>query len=553
MIAHETLDLFDSVVTALPRLAPPDAVVTADLPLAMEQGFLGPSAFPRDPDNCAIVAVIDHAIPFAHRLFRTASGQSRVAAIWLQDAPAHDRRPDLPFGQELRGPMLDALGPDEADIYRPLGLMDLTRAAGLWRKTSHGAGVASLAAGFALDDPLALQHPIVAVSLPDFGVADTSGSLSALFIQAAVVFVIARARGLARQMSQRAGRVIRPALVVNLSLGITSGGRDGSSLISRLQDAIAKSPEADLGPVHFVLPTGNSRQDRGRAVLQPGQDIFWRLPPDDRTPSALEFWGDGDRLPLGITLPGQAPLNIDLTPGRMGFVRDHLGRELSRLILQRRHLRSGHRSLCLTMITPPTLTDRPGQTLAPPGDWQIRSTGTKPVEVLVLRDDSLSGFVRRGRQSALVDPDHDRRLLDGHWPAHDPTVPGKIRRNATANSYAGGSHQIRVGATMVKGGLAPYTGLLEDGLPGDLTAPADATLAVRGMILPGTRGAARQRLSGTSLSAPQMTRWLAKALASGRALPDRTSIVAAVGPGDCPDLRLPQGLPWKTGLEGLER
>ncbi len=101
---------------------------------------------------------------------------------------------------------------------------------------------------------------------------------------------------------------------------------------------------------------------------------------------------------------------------------------------------------------------------------------------------------------------------------------------------------------MVRGGLSPYTGLLEDGSPGDLTAPVDKALALRGMILPGMRGAARQRLSGTSLSSPQMTRLLAKALANGQALPDRAAIVAAVGPGDCPDLGLPQGLPWKTGL-----
>jgi hypothetical protein len=550
MIAQESLELFGQVLDALPRLAPPDALITPRLPPAQEQGFLSPQAMPPDPDHCAIVAVIDHAIPFAHRLFRAPTGHSRMAAIWLQDAPARDRRPDIAFGQELRGRMIDALGRDEDEIYRASGLMDAGRGHGLLRAASHGAGVAALAAGFAAEDVASLNHPMIAVSLPDFGVADTSGSLSALFIQAAVVFVIARARALARDISQAAGRTIRPPLVVNLSLGITAGGRDGSSLISRLQNAISQSAERDLGPVHFVLPTGNSRQDRGRAVLAQGQDILWHLPPDDRTPSALEIWGMGPGLPVTVTLPDGQALTINLpAQGGIGRIQDDQGRELARLTLQNRAMGPIVTRPCMTLIVPPTLPDTPDQPSAPPGAWRIQPTGPGPFELIVLRDDSLSGFGPRGRQSRLVDPDYQSRQEDGHWPGADDASPGKIRRNGTSSSYAGGQHQIRVGATLTDASLAPYTGLLESGLPGDVTAPADAALSVRGLILPGMRAAARQRLSGTSLSAPQITRWLAGELASGRPLPDRAAIVAAVGPGDCPDLGVPQGLPWRTGLD----
>jgi hypothetical protein len=549
MIAHESFALFDQVLQALPRLAPPDALITPRLPSAQEQGFLSPGALPPDPDHCAIIAVIDHAIPFVHRLFRAPGGQSRMAAIWLQDAPARDRRPDIAFGQELRGPMIDALGRDEDTIYRALGLMDPARGHGLLRSASHGAGVAALAAGFAPEDPRSLNHPLIAVSLPDFGVADTSGSLSALFIQAAVVFVIARARALARDMSQAAGRTIRPPLVVNLSLGITAGGRDGSSLISRLQNAISQSAEPDLGPVHFGLPTGNSRQDRGRAVLEQGQDILWHLPPDDRTPSALEIWGMGPGLPITLTLPDGQSLAVDLPAGGgMGRIKDDQGRELARLTLQNRAMGRIAPRPCLTLILPPTQPDAPGQTSAPPGQWRIAPTGPGPFELIVLRDDSLSGFGPRGRQSRLIDPAYAARQDDGHWPGDDGTNPAKIRRNGTSSSYIGGPHQIRVGASLNDASLAPYTGLLEDGLPGDVTAPADAALSVRGLILPGMRAGARQRLSGTSLSAPQVTRWLAGELAQGRPLPDRAAIVAAVGPGDCPDLGRPTDLPWLCGL-----
>lgn len=279
------------------------------------------------------------AIPFAHRLLTTASGHSRVAAIWLQDAPARDRRDDIAFGQELRGTMIDELRAQSGDIYRRWGLIEPggRRAASWLRAGSHGAAVAALAAGFDPADLAGLSHPLIAVSLPDFCVADTSGSFSALFIQAAVVFVIARARALAAEISRAAGRKVRPPLVVNLSIGLTAGARDGSSLIAALQDAISATPEAGLGPVHFTLPTGNSRQAQARAILPPGQGIGWLLPPDDRTPRAVEFWGPPIRgavapIALHIGLPDRPSVVTGFgAGGGMVDLRDDAGRVMVRL------------------------------------------------------------------------------------------------------------------------------------------------------------------------------------------------------------------------------
>ncbi|WP_134724886.1 hypothetical protein [Paracoccus luteus] len=617
MIAQQSFALFDEAVERLPALAPPDSLVPADAPPATHAGYLSPQAMPDDPAACAIVAVIDHAIPFAHRLLTTASGHSRVAAIWLQDAPARDRRPDIAFGQELRGTMIDAMrglggdgqsaegseaegrgadgraangragegrgadgrgadgpvagGPlrDDDAIYRACGLMNPGRGAGadLSGASSHGAAVAALAAGFDPADPAGRAHPVIAVALPDFSVADTSGSFSPLFLQAAVVYVVGRARGLARSL--RAARPgVRPPLVVNLSMGLTAGARDGSSLIAQLQDAIADAPGEDLGSVHFVLPTGNNRQSRTRAVLATGQSIGWQLPPQDATPSAVELWGPAEPAPgtpmrARIALPDGRAGETGADRG-MGHLTDPDGHVVARTVLQYRAVGAGFVRPCLTIIVPPTLPPAPATPWAPAGQWSLTPLpgSPHPVEVAVQRDDAVTGFRILGRQSRLVDPACPRRDASGRWPGPDPDPPvSPIRRNGTSNSYAGGLRQIRVGASLAAPradgvGVAPYAGLLDDGRAGDVTAPADRSESLRGMVVPGVRGAARARLSGTSLSAPQLTRWLARALAAGRPLPDRAAIQAAVrkgaGQADAavPDLGPPDALPWRSGLDG---
>jgi hypothetical protein len=559
MIAHDSLGLFDPVLAHLPRLVAADTLIAADAPLARDAAFLDPAAHPADPGQAAIVAVIDHAIPFAHPLLRTVSGHSRVAAIWLMEAEAIARRPDIPFGRELRGTEIDALrDPGDPDAaYRVCGLMQPGRCMSMAAAASHGAAVAALAAGHDPTDPAGRNHPLVAVSLPRVALAETSGSLGGLFIQAAVIFVVARARALSREMSQRAGRRLRPALVVNLSLGVTAGADDGSALISYLQDRVSASARDDLGQVHFVLPTGNNRQDRLRAHLRAGQQIGWQIPPGDPTPNAVEIWAAAgqDAPRIAIQTPDGACLTLPVGSTGAGRVTDAQGQELARVVLQRRRTAAGGRA-CLTVIVPPSLPRDDRGAAAPPGLWLLHLLpGRAPAcDLLVHRDDALPGFRGQGKQSRLVDPGYSRRLDDGRWPGgDDPQATGLIRRNGTASTYARGLRQIRAGASYAHpaGQISPYTGLLPDGMAGDVTAPADRSAAQTGMILPGIRGATRQRLSGTSLSAPQVTRWLAAALAGGAAIPDRAALRRALGAGPCdgpPDLGAPV-LPWRCGLD----
>ena len=220
-------------------------------------------------------------------------------------------------------------------------------------------------------------------------------------------------------------------------------------------------------------------------------------------------------------------------------------------MLQRR----GGRRACLTLILPPTLP-RYGAVAGVPGLWRLDliAGGPSGCVLAVHRDDRLPGFRAQGRQSRLVDPVHALRDEDGGWPGADPDpAPGPIRRNGSASAYARGLRQIRVGATTSRprGGLSPYCGLLPDGTGGDVTAPADRSAARQGMVLPGIPPGGWQRLSGTSLSAPQITRWLARALADGADIPDREALRRALSaggpPADVPDAGLPD-LPWRHGL-----
>lgn len=555
MIAKESLRLFDNVLAQLPRLAPDRALVPGDAPPGPDAPCLDPAAHPADPDHAAIIAVIDHAIPFAHPLLTTAAGHSRVAAIWLMDAQARDRRHDIPFGQELRGTMIDAMrrpGDDDAP-YRACGLLDPGGDMALARAGSHGAAVATIAAGHAPTDAGGLAHPVIAVSLPRFVLADTSGSLGALFIQAAVIFVIARARLLAREMSQRAGRQLRPPVVVNLSLGVTAGAEDGTGLIARLQDAIAGSAEHELGPVHFVLPTGNNRQDQLNGQLCAGQQIHWQIPPDDPTPNAIEVWAPpGRQIPrLSLQPPGGDGLFVPLDAPGMVRLTDGRGREVARAVLQRRGKEARH---CLTLIVPPSLPAGPGAPWAPAGLWSLTLSGdsASPCRLAVARDDRLPGTGGQGRQSRLVEAGYAARDASGRWQGADPLPPvTAIRRNGSANSYATGQLQIRVGSSTAHPArvVAPWSGLLPDGTAGDVTAPSERSGCLAGMAVPGVRGQGLVRLGGTSLSAPQMTRWLAARLAAGKGFNGRADLAAELGAaaGDVPDLGLPD-LPWRSGL-----
>lgn len=559
MIAQMLQDAFDPFLRDPARLLPEDAVARqvhdykSNEHQRRTHGFLEQPAWPVDPARACIVGVIDDAIPFAHELLRGPHDSSRVAAVWVQDAPRPDGDgelpgADLPWGREWRGSSIGELlrntrGGDDA-IYRAAGVLDYRRAThpSAGYEAGHGASVAMLAAGYRPDDPVGRNHPVIGVSLPPRVTEDTMGTLAPPYILAGIMFIIHRARRLCRYLETLRGLPagsLRIPVVINISYGLTAGARDGSSLLERFMDAVSTAPQTDLGPVRFVLPTGNHRQASLVAQTLPDRAIAWRLHPGDRTISAVEIWAPPlatrpvtAQLQVGLTLPGMAEAVTAFTDdGQLQILHGPEGTEIARAYFTPRKLPGGGWREGITVIARPTLPDGSGRPVAPPGDWGLRATGLPGdarVEISVQRDETVPGYTREALQSYLFDPGYSSYLPNGTPRRADPEPPvSPIRRRFTLNAYAGGSEVLRAGATQDSDGDASdYSGWLDDGGNGDLDCAADRSAVTAGMDVRGRDSGGFRRARGTSLSAPRVTRWLAAHLAAGERPASRTEIQA---------------------------
>lgn len=324
MIATQSIRDFHDLIAALPELAPPGVIADpAQAAAPAPQLLLSPGALPADPDHCAITGVIDHAIPFAHPSLKTAEVLSRVAAVWLQDAPAARRVKDIPFGAELTGAQIDAVPPGDPDgAYRMAGLMDAARGgrAVFLRDASHAAVAAGLAAGFEPDDPAGRRHPVLAMSMPDFSIADTSGTMSPLFIQAGVILP-GRPRPAPGPADQRGLRAPGPAAAGGQPVDGDHRRIAGRTIRHR---AAAGRHRRDPRTGHRAVPfrAGRGQFASGSAAwAAAGQSLGWQLPPADPTPSVLEIWPEaaGQGLGLRLTAPDGQACNLTVAPGQAGL------------------------------------------------------------------------------------------------------------------------------------------------------------------------------------------------------------------------------------------
>ncbi|MCF3974363.1 hypothetical protein L1965_11850 [Paracoccus sp. EGI L200073] len=516
--------------------------------------YLSDDALPC-PDTGCIIAVIDDAIPFAHERLRLANGHSRVASIWVQDARCRSGASgsDLPNGIELRGAEIDdylararaGQIPGEDAIYRLTGVVDMTRQT--TQSTAfahgHGAAVAMLAAGFPTSDPTGRRHPVIAVNLPPKLTEDSMGTLTPPLLLSSFLFVIHRARRLCRFIEKRQGRdhgSVRLPVVINLSYGVTAGARDGSSLLELFMDAVSQSGAPDLGDIHFVLPTGNGRLERLSGVLSPGDELGWRLPPDDRTMTPLEIWGptraglESELMQIVLTAPGHNPVATAFSgPWQyQTLVSDGAGQEIARAYYTPRLVGDNRWREGITVMINPTCPERLGEPFAPPGNWRIAIAGSAPAgeyEICVQRDEVIRGFRSGARQSWLIDPAYRVHDEAGRLILTDAENGGapKVLRSRTLNAYAGGRRSLRAGAVDAqRRSLISYCSLLHDGQGGDCLAVVDCAITQPGMVVSGRSSGAFGLLSGTSLAAPQLARWLATQLSAGASVTNRSAIRA---------------------------
>lgn len=541
-----------------PRAAFPGEVAPPEPP---------PPLPPRQPPPApkVMLGLLEDGCPFGHAAL-TAPWGTRVVALW--DQSLTDEATDAPpseFGygrvrehgelQALIDRHTDAYGIDEQALYDdPRSLQP-----GLRDQGSHAAAVTLLMAGRRDrmpshprhgDDPQdsdqrphrrrlqprdgASEAPVAVVQFPREQI-DIAGA------RWLVVRALDGLRFLAEASQQHATSAQPLPLVVNISYGSVVGGHDGSAT---LETAIAELAEAH-GNLAVVLAAGNShgtqRDDETldvrqrlpsgrhaeRKPLPPGSATTLRLyvPPGKPIETYLEIWFDVrdvppderfleiDEVTVEVTSPTGAKLKIERVPD--AAFDDMRPRYTGvGLIAFPRVAQSLHRSMVLLVVASTQVSSR--RVEVSPGVWSLRvlnkGARTLEVEAWVERD-----IVPRSRTTQAA------RLLRGD---KDDLEAAALTDENTLNNIATGPQAFRVGAltwlgrdTKGRPTVSPYSSAAAPGKAGpEFSAFADMSPALPGLRVSGNTSAAVMRMNGTSVAAPQASRWIANRLAAGQTL-----------------------------------
>ena len=554
----------------------PGSVFNADRANTDEWNRKGAPLAP--PEGSVIVAVIDDAIGFANERFRKGGrgDKTRFDYVWLQGVRGGPVKSDLPFGRELDATEINGLLTDfrrgglidEAGLYREIGYIDFLQSSvqSAASATSHGTAVSDRAGGDGaggLDGPKLTDVDemivLMGVCLPSQVIGDTAGT----FIEQYIILALERIQQRVRWLEAAAGR--RYPLVVNLSFALTAGAQHRRGLLDAYLRVASARHHADLPaaqrmPLVVVGPAGNHRLTKSHAVVPgPGAHppLFWRLLPDDRTPSFIEVWSAPHPKvpaptihcalrPPGVASPSPIPSRVafgdtvELKGGGQKYAEAHYAWYPENPADPR-----GPGRQRIVVSTNPTTADWPGQSIAPCGDWRIEILGaTAPVDLRVQRDDSLAGYRQRGRQSYLVDPTYADYDAAGR-PIVSDDGSGVVTRGKTVNQLLTAtprkvhviSAHARLGGWPQPGGAATTRGVQEMIYSG-LGAPApakigvreiaDATLVHRGIVTAGTLSGAAAFVSGTSVAAPWAAREIALALINANPGDPPPGIIPAV-------------------------
>ena len=485
-----------------------------------------------------VVAVIDDGIAFANDRFRLSNGTTRVQAYWNQ----HHSGPisnTANYGRRLTAANINAELAncmhagivDEDQVYRQLGIDDFSNDEHKFvaRRLAHGTHVLDIAAAVA-PNTAAASRPIVAVQLPSRVTADPSGGQLTAYVTHALAYI-------ADSVDQLSPPGAPLPLVINLSYGMTGGPHDGSHLLEEAIDEFVQLRRAQGQWIAVVIPAGNSRQSRGRAILRlkPGgaKQLPWRVQPDDRTISTSEIWlPAGSAVQVQVTSPSGQP-----TPPSVGVSAGYTypsplsANAVCTIDYSAPALKFGRRCVLVHLApTAPAVPLDPAAILAESGLWQlgILNVGSQPisVDVYVQRDDSPVGYRLLGRQSYFDDAMYRRFDFNGRPVAVDATTnPGRVRRRGTLNAIGTGQEPVIVGSFRASDGdSALYSSLgpaftVPQGArtppTPDVASISDDSPVARGVLAAGTRSGAARAMNGTSVAAPQIARWIADQFSAG--------------------------------------
>ena len=500
-----------------------------------------------------VTAVMDDALPFVHERFRDAIGGTRAEYVWKQGAPGlvlSKAQIDAVLASHTHAGILD-----EDAVYRALGYEDPAAPGhnALLRRAAHGAHVMDLACG--RDASREATPPIIGVQFPAGAIRDTSGAWLGPHIYLGLWFILYTADLIA------ADRQSGPLPVVaNVSYGKYADSHDGQSLLEAAMDQLI-SQRNGLAPFSVVLPSGNSFLARCHAQLplapRQRRTLRWRVQPDDRTPSFLEIWprsatagGATPALEVSIKPPGAATA---ITVARGGSAEwPTVGPLLARVEYRTPGPQGPHRDVIHVSLAPTATLDAT-ESVAPAGTWEVTlenmdTAATADVDAWIQRDDTPYGWPITGRQSRFDDPEYERFHPAGTYDRTkaagselaDDNGPSYVKRAGSLNAIATGEHPVVIAsfrksdwtaAAYSSGGPIPLG--QRTGFTPDAMAVGDDSPVCDGVLAAGTRSGSAVAMSGTSIAAPQIARWLATRMENG--LPaDRAAVHALAAPSDPP-------------------
>lgn len=524
------------------------------------------------PSNgVVIVAIIDDGIAFGHERFWQAEGDTRIEYIWLQDRgfEVSDglEEPPFEYGREFkRGDINTALAEvtaggmvDEDSFYRHIGAVKFEEATpkSVAKRISHGAHIMDAANGYdhrdAAQRTLAENRPMICVQLPTDATADTSGTLLEPHLSEAIQYILHRADLIARDRITDAGTGTGPIpVVINFSYGHHLGAHDGTQNgEAAFEHAITDRMATHGVPLRVVVPSGNSHLSRTHAIVDFDDDntkeLRWRIQPDDKTWSFMEIWMPpglpANRMKIRLSTPaGTSTSELDETDGGLrqlppGGVSDpYICR------IKYNFVPGANRGVFLIAVQPTErLSPEAGaiaEPIAPSGRWTvtlIKQTGAPDMTVnaWIQRDGPPLGFPIRGRQSYFDNPCYDR-FDDFGRPIEIDDPACEIRREGTISGLATtDGEMIVVGGYLRKEDRpSPYSaGGPTNGtrIGPDVMAVSDDSVVHRGRLAAGTRSGSMAALDGTSVAAPQITRWIAENVV-GTNLPGRSEVEENAGP-----------------------
>lgn len=458
---------------------------------------------------------------------------------------------------------------DDAAFYKSIGATDWSgrRHTPIAHRLSHGTHVMGLATGYPsnctkdpakcsevltgckLDPHEAEKRPIIAVNLRTSDVEDPSGNLFALWLEQALYYILDRHKRFVNENNEKK----IPPLIINFSFGNYAGPHDGTGIVeAKINKALVEAKNRCF-KCECVLPAGNGNESRCHARIeisgdmQRSQTLDWQVQPSDRSMSAVQIWLDkkngvaADYATLTVngpggiapaTVPTQHPVSWQQLTNkkgeRIGLVY-FLGAGIGPFV-------RGHFGILLYA------TDSPQNVgpFAPSGPWKLHfeaplASGDVGAKAWIIRDETLPGFPVFGRQSYFDDPEYarfyepgvdifhlDRALIGGPL-GYDPNVTSSyVRRQGTLSGFASGDKPVVIGgfrstAPQENSPMALYSASGPSNNPNkkgpDASARSDDSMVLPGVLSAGSASGSFVAMPGTSVSAPQVTRWIACKLA----------------------------------------